>query len=190
MLASGQDAAPSIVTAAELKTDAAKYENRLVRLANVHVGWLVDDAFVDMQENDTFTDLTSKPNAVKDDEGSTLTIYAFDDANFVGQPMMSYANVTGISVSADGSMVAPRDLADFEALVDPNCIHNAQSGLVEVGKGCIRIHAAEAQVTLFDMVGNKLAETTATELSGLAPSVYLLQVTTADGTTVRKVFVK
>ena len=35
-----------------------------------------------------------------------------------------------------------------------------------------------------------VAETTATELSGLAPSVYLLQVTTTDGTTVRKVFVK
>lgn len=190
VLASGQEAIPSIVTAAELKTDAAKYQNRLVRLTNVYVGWLVDDAFVDMQEGDQFTDLTSKPNAVKDADGTTLSIYVFEDANFVGQPMMSYANVTGISVSADGSMVAPRDLADFEALVDPNCIHNAQSGLVEVGKGCIRIHAAEAQVTLFDMVGNKLAETTATELSGLAPSVYLLQVTTADGTTVRKVFVK
>lgn len=185
--------APKLVTLSELETNAAQYKDMLVKVNNVELGWMKESNFEPVAPGDVFTDDAANRTYIKDADGKTVSIRIFPETDIIGAPTPATAHITGLSTSAAGNLIAPRSLADIEKLTDPVSIkdNKDQSLSVFTAKGTIRIDGAGVRkVELYDITGNKVAETATQELNGLVPALYLVKVTTTEGTVVKKIYIK
>lgn len=185
--------APKLVTLSELETNAAQYKDMLVKVNNVELGWMKESNFEPVAPGDVFTDDAANRTYIKDADGKTVSIRIFPETDIIGAPTPATAHITGLSTSAAGNLIAPRSLTDIEKLTDPVSIkdNKDQSLSVFTAKGTIRIDGAGVRkVELYDITGNKVAETATQELNGLVPALYLVKVTTTEGTVVKKIYIK
>lgn len=185
--------APKLVTLSELETNASKYKDMLVKVNNVELGWMKDGNFESVAVGDVFTEDAANRTIIKDADGKTITIRIFPEVDIIGTPTPATAHITGLSTSAAGNLIAPRSLADIEKLTDPVSIKSNKENALSIyaDKGMIHIDGSEIhKAELYDITGNKVTETTAQELRGLTPALYLIKVTTAEGTVVKKLYVK
>ena len=111
-ISSGNEVTPAILTLADLKANGARYEGCLVKVEDV-----------------TFTMRTNETGIVTEgkfgDDGlfvhikqgnDSASIDDLPEADFVGENVPASArSITGISTSASGTAIAPRNLADIDA---------------------------------------------------------------------------
>lgn len=108
---------PQVVTLAELKTDAANYLNKLVKVENVTLD----------QRSATFKGVDADGDAIPDkitQNGSEATLSIVDGNPLVGTTKPKKADIIGISTNKFGSAIRPRGLADVISKDSPTAIEN------------------------------------------------------------------
>ena len=114
-VSSGNEVTPATLTLAELATNAARYNGCLVK---------VEDVTFEMKTNETGIVTEGKFGdedlfiSIKQGDNSA-TINELPGADFIGKDVPESArSIIGISTSAAGTAVAPRNLADIDADFD------------------------------------------------------------------------
>lgn len=108
---------PQVVTLAELKTNAANYLNKLVKVENVTLD----------QRSTTFKGVDADGDAIPDkitQNGSEATLSIVDGNPLVGTTKPKKADIIGISTNKLGNAIRPRGLADVISKDSPTAIEN------------------------------------------------------------------
>lgn len=191
VLAAGQTVTPEEVTIEELDAEPARYENRVVCLKNVELGWMNDEVFAPVELGETFA--ADGPQLwLRNQTGAMVEVKYFAGADYLGRKLPATANVTGLAVSKEGKQIAPRTTDDIESLSEPIAIQSQQAGMsLTAGQGAIVLSGiADCRLTVYDVAGNQVADVFGCEVKGLAPALYLVRIDTAEGSVVKKVMVK
>lgn len=104
---------PTTVTLEDLKTTPVNYEARLIKIESASF-------FNRANENDgKFSDVTdNQANRNKIKQGETeAQLWVRKGVDFVGNDIPEFANITGISTSGAGNVVAPRAAADIVEVI-------------------------------------------------------------------------
>lgn len=191
VVATGQTVVPDEVTIEELAAEPARYENRVICLKNVELGWMNNEVFAPVELGETFA--ADGPQLwLRNQTGAMVEVKYFAGADYLGRKLPATANVTGLAVSKEGTQIAPRTTDDIESLSEPIAIQSLQAGMsLTAGQGTIVLSgAADCRLTVYDVAGNQVADVDGCEVKGLAPALYLVRIDTADGRVVKKVMVK
>ncbi len=108
---------PQVVTLAELKTNAANYLNKLVKVENVTLD----------QTSTTFKGVDADNHAIIDkitQNGNEATLSIVDSNPLVGTTKPKKADIIGISTNKLGNAIRPRGLADVISKDSPTAIES------------------------------------------------------------------
>lgn len=117
VLSHDNEITPQVVTLAELKTNAANYLNKLVKVENVTLD----------QRSATFKGVDADGDAIPDkitQNGSEATLSIVDGNPLVGTTKPKKADIIGISTNKLGNAIRPRGLADVISKDSPTAIEN------------------------------------------------------------------
>lgn len=117
IVSSDNDVVPQVVTLAELKTNAADYLLKLVKVENVTLD----------QTSTTFKGVDADNHAIIDkitQNGNEAILSIADDNPLVGTNKPKKADIIGLSANTAGNAIRPRGLADVISKDSPTAIEN------------------------------------------------------------------